>query len=203
MSKRVGSFIGIVVTRHFSFDPLHHAATTAAFARRLENALAARERRTDCRFSRCVDPRPTDRPAALGALISRSGKSGVYPFLNDRALELGEDTEHLEERPSGGGGCVNRLFFKVEVASSGVKFAKNDEILQRSAKPVYRPRCNDIDLATHDRLQKPIELRPFVAAFGAADAFAGEFVGDGPSLPTTDCLGESLALIVDGLPIFR
>jgi hypothetical protein len=26
----------------------------------------------------------------------------VYPFLNDRALELGEDTEHLEERPSGG-----------------------------------------------------------------------------------------------------
>jgi hypothetical protein len=64
----------------------------------------------------------------------------VYPFLNDRALELGEDTEHLEERPSGGGGCVNRLLFKVEVASSGVKFAKKaDEILQRSAKPVYRP----------------------------------------------------------------
>ena len=62
--------------------------------------------------------------------------------------------------------------------SSGVKFAKKaDEILQRSAKPVYRPRCNDIDLATHDRFQKPIELRSFVAAFGAADAFVGEFVG--------------------------
>ena len=124
MSKRVGSLIGIVVTRHFSFDPLHHAATGAAFSRRLDNTLAARERGTDCRFSRCVDPRPTDRPAALSALVSRSGKSGVYPFLNDRALELGEDTEHLEERPSGA-----------------------DEILQRSAKPVYRPRCNDIDLA--------------------------------------------------------
>ena len=80
----------------------------------------------------------------------------MYPFLNDRALELGEDTEHLEEeRPSGGGGCVNRLLFKVEVASSGVKFAKKaNEILQRSAKPVYRPRCNDIDLATHDRLSE-------------------------------------------------
>jgi hypothetical protein len=34
----------------------HHAATGAALARRLENTLAARERRTDCRFSRCVDP---------------------------------------------------------------------------------------------------------------------------------------------------
>jgi hypothetical protein len=176
MSKRVGSLVGIVVTRHFSFDPLHHAANGAALARRLKNTLAARERRTDCRFSRCVDPRPTDRPAALGALVSRSAKSGVYPFLNDRALELTPSIWKM--RPSGGGGCVNRLLFKVEVASSGVKFAKKaDEILQRSAKPVYRPRCNDIDLATHDRFQKPIELRSFVAAFGAADAFVGEFIG--------------------------
>ena len=67
----------------------------------------------------------------------------------------------------------------------------------------YRPRGNDIDLAAHDLFQKPIELRPFVAAFGAADAFIGKFVGDDPSLSTTNRLDESLALGVDGLSIFR
>jgi hypothetical protein len=78
-----------------------------------------------------------------------------------------------------------------------------DEILQRSAQPVDRPRGNNIDLAAHDLFQKPIELWPFVAAFGAADAFIGEFVDDDPSLSTTNCLSESLALVVDGLSIFR
>jgi hypothetical protein len=96
------------------------------------------------------------------------------------------------------------LAFRGKVAPSGVEFAKKaDEILQRSAKTVYRPRGNDIDLTAHDLFQKPIELRPFVAAFGAADAFIGEFVGDDPSLSTTNCLGESLALVVDSLSIFR
>jgi hypothetical protein len=69
------------------------------------------------------------------------------------------------------------LLFEIEVAPSGVEFAKKaDEILQRSAKPVYRPRHSDIDLATHNLFQKPIELRPFIAALGATDAFGGEFV---------------------------
>jgi hypothetical protein len=96
------------------------------------------------------------------------------------------------------------LLFEIEVAPTGVELAKKaDEILQRSAKTVYRPRRNDIDLAADDLFQKPIELRPFVAAFGAADAFIGKFVGDDPSLSTTNCLTESLALVVDGLSIFR
>jgi hypothetical protein len=67
----------------------------------------------------------------------------------------------------------------------------------------YRPRGNDIDLAAHDLFQKPIELRPFVATFGAADAFIGKFTGDDPSLSTANRLGQSLALVVDGLSIFR
>ena len=60
-----------------------------------------------------------------------------------------------------------------------------------------------IDLAAHHLFQKPIELWPFVAAFGAADAFIGKFTGDDPSLSTTNRLDESLALGVDGLSIFR
>src|ERR1700730_11376785 len=107
----------------------------------------------------------------------------MYPFLNDRALEICKYAEHLKECPSSRGGCINRLLFEIEVAPTGVELAKKaDEILQRSAKTVYRPRRNDIDLAADDLFQKPIELRPFVAAFGAAYAFIGKFVGDDPSL---------------------
>src|ERR1700737_5458368 len=76
------------LSRHFGLDPLYNASAGAALARGLENALAARQRCADCRFLLRVDPRPTDRLAALRALVSRPGKPRVYPFLNDRALEL-------------------------------------------------------------------------------------------------------------------
>ena len=128
----------------------------------------------------------------------------MYPFLNYGTLELCKNAEHLKQRASGRGGCVDRLLFEIEVAPSGVEFAKKaNEILQRSAEPVDRPRGNEVDLAAHDLFQKPIELRSLVAAFGTADAFIREFVGDDPPLPTTDRFSESVALVVDGLSIFR
>jgi hypothetical protein len=128
----------------------------------------------------------------------------VDAFLNDCAFELGKYAEHLEERPSGRGGRVDRLLFEKEVPPGSVEFAeKADQILQRSAEPVDRPRGDDIDPAAHDLFEEPIELRPFVAAFGAADAFVAELVCDDPSPATTYRLGECLALVVDRLPIFR
>jgi hypothetical protein len=115
----------------------------------------------------------------------------VYPFLNYGTLELCKNAEHLKECASGRGGCVDRLLFEIEVAPGGVEFTKKaDQILQRSAEPVDRPCGNDVNLATHDFFQKPIELRPLITAFGAADAFVREFVGDDPSLPTTNRLSE-------------
>ena len=128
----------------------------------------------------------------------------MYPFLNYGTLELCKNAEHLKQRASGRGGCVDRLLFEIEVAPGGVEFAKKaNEILQRSAEPVDRPRGNEVDLAAHDLFQKPIEVRPFVANLGAADAFIGKFTGDDPSLSTTNRLDESLALGVNGLSIFR
>src|SRR6516165_4009542 len=101
------------------------------------------------------------------------------PFLNNRALELGKYAEHLKQRASGRGGCVDRLLFQIEVAPGGVEFAKKaNQILQRSAKPVDRPRGNDVNLATHDLFQKPIELRPLITAFSTTDAFVREFIDD-------------------------
>src|ERR1700751_5866296 len=43
--------------------------------------------------------------ASPGALRSRPGETGVDALPDDRALELGKYAEHLEERPSGWGGC--------------------------------------------------------------------------------------------------
>ena len=42
------------------------------------------------------------------------------PPLNDRALELGEDPEHLEEGAPGWGGCVDRLPLKIEITPDRV-----------------------------------------------------------------------------------
>ena len=97
--------------RHLGFDPLHHASTGFELAGGFENAFTARQRCADCRLFRCVDPRPANRFSAPGALFSRPGKSGVYPFLDDCALELGKYAEHLEERPPGRGSSVDRLLF--------------------------------------------------------------------------------------------
>jgi hypothetical protein len=141
----------VIASGHLGFDPLHHAGAGAALAGGPENAFAARQLCTNCRFLHRIDPRSTDRLAALGPFVSRPGKSGVYPFLNDCALELGKYAEHLKERPPCWGGCINRLLFEIEVAPNSVEFAeKTDEILQRSAKPVYRPGGDDIDLAPDD-----------------------------------------------------
>src|SRR5215472_12838537 len=123
--------IGVIGSGHLGFDPLHHASTGFELAGGFENAFTARQRRADCRLFRCVDPRPTNRLPALGALLSCPSKPGVYPFLDDRALELGKYAEHLEERSPGRGSSVDRLLFEIEIASGGVEFAqKADEILQ-------------------------------------------------------------------------
>src|SRR5689334_17245136 len=115
-----GSRIGVIGSGHLRFDALDHATTGAALTGGFENALAARQRYADCGFSRSFDPRPTDRLAALGALLSRPGKPGMNALLNDRALELRKHTKHLEQRPSCWGGCVDRLLFEIEIAPNRV-----------------------------------------------------------------------------------
>jgi hypothetical protein len=73
------------------------------------------------------------RPIGLPLLVpfSRPGDTRGDALLNDRALELGEHPEHLEQRASGRGGCVNHLLLEIQIAPGGVEFAqKADEVLQ-------------------------------------------------------------------------
>jgi len=119
-----------IASGHLCFDPLHHAGAGAILARGLQNTLTGFQRCADCSLPPCVDPRPTDRLTALGALVSRPGKPGMDPFLNDRALELSKDAEHLKECPPARRGCINGLLFEIKIAPNGAEFAKKaDEIL--------------------------------------------------------------------------
>jgi len=77
--------------RHLGFDPLHHASTGFELAGGFENAFTARQRCADA-ASFVASSSPTNRLPALGALLSRPGKPGVYPFPDDRALEFSKYT---------------------------------------------------------------------------------------------------------------
>jgi hypothetical protein len=138
---------------HLSLDSLRRANTDATESRRLEDASAFLQLCADALGPAPIDPGAADGLAAPRALLSGPGKPGVYPLLDDRALELGEDAKHLEESPPGRRGCVHGLLLEVKIGPSGAEFAeKADKVLQRSAEPVYRPRGDHIDLTANHRL---------------------------------------------------
>jgi hypothetical protein len=66
-------------------------------------------------FLHRIDPRPTNRLAALRADNPRPGNPGVDAFLDDGTLELGEDAEHLKQCLSGRRRGVNRLVVEIKV----------------------------------------------------------------------------------------
>jgi hypothetical protein len=189
----------VIASGHLGFDALHYAGAGAALARGFENALAACQRRTDCRFFRCANPRPTDRFAALRADDTRPGYPSVDAFLNDRALELGEHTQHLKQRAARRRSRVDRLPIQIQIATGTIQLTQEaHKILQRATEPVYGP-CRDyIDPATGGRLEQPIEPSALVTPFGAADSVVDKFLNDPPS-PRLACRCQGLALVFDRL----
>jgi hypothetical protein len=72
------------------------------------------------------------------------------PFLYYCALEFRKNTEHLKQRTACRRRSIDGLLFQIEITPGIIELAKKaNEILQRSAKPVDRPRGNDIDLPAH------------------------------------------------------
>jgi hypothetical protein len=75
------------------------------------------------------------------------GDARAHALLYERALELGEDAEHLEHGSSGRRRGVEALLVEVEIAADGVQLVEEtDEILQRAAEAIDRPGCHHIDL---------------------------------------------------------
>src|ERR1043165_1103924 len=54
-----------------------------------------------------------DRIAGSGPALARPSDAGPDPLLNDAALELRKDAEHLKQRLAGRGRGVEALLFKV------------------------------------------------------------------------------------------
>jgi hypothetical protein len=88
------------------------------------------------------------RSAKRLALILGPRKAGTDTFLNHGALEFGKHAHHLKHRLAGGRRGVDALLVKVQVDLEGVDFGQEgDQVLQRAAKPVDRPRHDHVELA--------------------------------------------------------
>src|SRR6516165_1121312 len=126
--------------------------------------------------------RGATRSAALRAFRPRPGNAGIDAFLNDRAFELGEHTQHLKQRPPCRRGCIDGLPFQIEIAADHIQLAQGpDQILQAAPEPVDRPCCDDVDLAPRRRLQQPVEARSLVPPLRAAHAVIDELLDDTPA----------------------
>jgi hypothetical protein len=135
------------------------------------------------------------RPAELLAFGLGAPEAGTHPFLNDRALELGEDTKHLKHRLAAWCRRIDPLLVQEEVNAGGMDFREEgDQVLEASAEPIDRPGHHHIKLAPGRRLVKRIKLWALVLALGTRDAV---ILIDPHDLPTGS-LGNvpQLALLV-------
>jgi hypothetical protein len=73
---------------------------------------------TDLRFQLRRYPRPSE----LLALCLGPPKTGPYPLLNNRALELGEDAKHLKHGLAARRCGVDALLVQEQVNASGMDF---------------------------------------------------------------------------------
>jgi hypothetical protein len=104
--------------------------------------------------------------------------------LDDRALELREHAEHLEERLAGRRAGVDALAIEAQVNPGAVQLAKKaDKVLQATAEPVDAPGRDDVELAPRDRPVQAIESRPLVAPIRAAHSLVAKLSHDAPAAP--------------------
>ena len=96
-----------------SLDPLHDRNADAALPRHFADARAGGERRPDRLLDSAIDARPAEMPA-IGA---GAGDAGADALDDDRAFELGEHAEHLEQCPAGRRGRVYALLMQIQIAA--------------------------------------------------------------------------------------
>jgi hypothetical protein len=130
------------------------------------------------------DARVPEWPAGFGASDTRSCDARAHALLYERALELGEDAQHLEHRSPGWRRCVEPLALKIEVAADSVQLVEEtDEILQRSTEAIDGPSRNHVDLALGHCLEELVEGGALVAPLGSRYALVGKLAGDDPAAP--------------------
>jgi len=185
----------------FSLNPLHRANPGPGEPGGLNDTDPACQLDSDCFNLGLREWGLTNRLAALGPVLASPLHPGFDPLLDDRALELGEHPEHLEQGASGWCRRVNRLVLKIEIAPDRAQFGeKADEVLQRAPKPIDRPCRDNVNLAGRCRFQKPIEAGALFSTLGAADPLILELLDDPPAprlarrdQPNALCLDRMIA----------
>jgi hypothetical protein len=121
------------------------------------------------------------------ALRLRARKTGPDALADHRALELGKNAHHLEERFADRGARVEPLLVQIQIDILGVKFAKKaEQVLQGAAEPVHGPRCDHVDLPACNGAQQTIEPWTLVSSFGPAYSRIPKLGGYDPSVPLGD-----------------
>src|SRR5262249_40612366 len=93
------------------------------------------------------------------------------------------------QRPSRGGRCIQTLLMQVEIDTLRVHLPQEgDEVLQRPAQPVNRPRRHKVELSSSYSFAERVEGRPLVSALGPTDTLVGEDLDGLPAMTQGDCL---------------
>src|SRR6266498_4965483 len=98
---------------------------------------------------------------------------------------------------------IDALLMEVEVDLQGMQLGQErDQVLQRTANSINRPRHDDVELAPGRALAQGVESGPPISTLGAADALVAIDVDDLAAHPVGD-LPERALLVLGRLPIQR
>src|SRR6185295_1236104 len=118
-----------------------------------------------------------------------------------RAFELGEGTGYLEQQLARRGRGIDRLLVEVEIDANRLEMLdRAKQVDQRSAKPVNRPRLDDIELALAGILGQAIEAWPLIPSLSAANAGIAVDLGHLPAAALGD-LPELANLVLNRLVV--
>ena len=111
--------------RHFAFHPMNGSGSDAKCLRRFEDSCPFRQLLTDA-LDNFRAYRAT--PESL-SLAPCPREPSLDPLDNHRALELGEDAQHLKHRLPGWRAGVDTLLMEVEVDALGVEFTEEPDLV--------------------------------------------------------------------------
>src|SRR6266487_547505 len=125
-------------------NALYSARFYLGLGRRLAHAHAARQSRPDS-LSQLIRDRRSAKSLTftLGPL-----QASADALLNDRALELGKDAEHLKHGLAGRRGRVETLLMQKQIDAERVKFGQErHKVFQAAAQAIDVPGHHNVELA--------------------------------------------------------